>query len=62
MAVLSLVLDGQGVGGISGSADGQLTFFSLSHTEVIMRVFAQSIQSEIQDFENENWDAIRVAN
>ncbi|KAG0555383.1 hypothetical protein KC19_12G165300 [Ceratodon purpureus] len=31
--VLSLVLDRQGTGGISGSADGQLTFFSLSYTE-----------------------------
>lgn len=31
--VLSLVLDREGVGGISGSADGQLTFFSLSYTE-----------------------------
>jgi len=54
VAVLSIALDGPGVGGISSSADGQLTFFSLSHTEVIVAVFAQPIESEIQNFDNEN--------
>ncbi|XP_024358152.1 protein DECREASED SIZE EXCLUSION LIMIT 1 isoform X2 [Physcomitrium patens] len=33
--VLSLVLDGPGLGGISGSADGQLTLFSFNSTEKV---------------------------